>query len=143
MKTAWLGIVLLAATASAQMLRPNDLHQRAEASDKNVDLPTLKLETIAQPTRSEPVSPLSNKMREPAGSVADKMVDIPSSLSYSTVATSTIPHQNFTAKRAVLGDNRPASPTVKTTAAKINQRVIRPLTPAGEEELKKQLNSPH
>jgi hypothetical protein len=143
MKAAWLSILLLATTVSAQLFKPVDSHQRAAASDKNVDLPTVNFDTLAQPTRSEIVSPVSGQMREPAGFVANKHADLPESPSYSTVPMTTIPHQNFTAKRAPVADNLPSINTVKTTPANINKRVIRPLTPAGEEELKKQLNTPH
>ena len=143
MKAALLSILLLAVDASAQILRPIDPKQIADVTGKKADLETLKFDTLQQPTQTEPVTPLSGKMRTVPATIANKQVNLPESPSFEMVPTKTIPHQNFTAKRATLPDNLPAMTATKPPDAKINQRVIKPFTPAGSEELKKQLNTPH
>ena len=108
-------------------------------------MPTVHFGNVDQPTTTQAVSPLSNQLREQAGTVAGKYVDTPKTLSYSTVPTKTLPHQNFVPKRAaadVPGNVAPAK-RVDDLKAKLPKLVIRPFTPTGQEELKNQLNTPH
>jgi hypothetical protein len=63
-----------------------------------------------------------------------------------SVSTTVLPKTNFTAKRAAVDkSNDLAKKQVDQTkrVAPITDRQIRPFTPGGEEELKKQLNEPH
>ena len=147
MKAALLVAILVAASASAQVLRPIDPNKSADVSGKAVDLPTVNFGNVSQPTRSQPVSPLSNQFREGDGIVETKSVETKdvemSLLSHSTIPATIVPQQNFTAKRAPLASNVPPSERVKTPNAKINKREIRPFTPAGNDELVKQLREPH
>src|SRR5881296_3203932 len=66
---------VLAVSASAQVLRPIDIRQRADANDKTVEMPTVSFGTVTEPTRPQPVSPLSGQVREPAGTIETKRVD--------------------------------------------------------------------
>jgi hypothetical protein len=134
--------LLLSVAASAQVLRPIDPRRTADASGKAVEMPTINFGTLPQPTRTEPVSPLTGQMREPGKTVETKRVDT-TALQYATLPSKVLPQTNFTAKRAVVTGALPAADTVKTPRADIEKRVIRPVTPAGAEELKKQLNEPH
>src|SRR5437867_1315483 len=95
-------------SASAQILRPIDPSRHADATDKKVVVPTISFGTVAQPTLSEPGSPLSGKVRERAGTIETKQVDSPPRFTYSGVPVTIVPHKNFSAKRAVLTDNAPA-----------------------------------
>ena len=64
-------------------------------------------------------------------------------LSHDNVAVKVVSQQNFSPKRATVAGNAPSPPAVDTPKADIKKRVIRGFTPAGAEELKKQLNEPH
>jgi hypothetical protein len=143
MKATALGLLLLAATASAQVLRPVDPSKLAEASGKKADVQTLKLDTLDQPTRAESTAPQSDKTPNMPAWNGSRAADISGSLPLEMYPTTTIPHQNFTAKRAVLPDKAPSTKPIKSEPANINKRVIKPFTPAGAEELKQQLNTPH
>jgi len=147
MKAALLMTILVAASASAQVLRQIDPSKNADASGKTVDLPTVNFDTVSQPTRAQLVSPLSGQMRDRAGTVETKRVETKgvetSLLSHSTIPSTIVPQQNFSAKRAALASNVPPAERVKTPGAKINKREIRPFTPAGNDELVKQLREPH
>ncbi len=141
MKPALLAAIVIAHSASAQILKPIDQHKLADPNGKTVEMPTVRFDNVPQPTRPQPVSPLSRQSLPPAVTVETKTVDT-HRLSYSTVPVSVLPQQNFAPKRAVVAGNLPAAETVKTSRAEINPRVIRPFTPAGKEELKEQFKNP-
>lgn len=143
MKPLLFGAILLAAaSAHAQLLKPIDVRQLADVNDKTVDMPTVNFDTIPQPTRTQPILPLTGQRLEPADTVETKRVDT-HTLRYDNVAVKVLPQQNFSPKRATVAGNASLPPAVDTPKADIKKRVIRPLTPAGAEELKKQLNEPH
>jgi hypothetical protein len=131
----------LIGAASAQVLKPIDQRKLADPNGKTVEMPTVRFDTVPQPTRPQPVSPLSRQYRPRAGTVETRTVDT-HGLSYSTIPVTVLPQQNFAPKRATVPGNLPAAETVKTSRAEINQRVIRPFTPAGKEELKEQFKNP-
>ncbi len=143
MKPLFFGAILLAAvSAHAELLKPIDARQRADVNGKTVDMPTVNFDTIPQPTRAQPISPLTGHRVEPADTVETKRVDTPT-LTYDSLSNKVLPQQNFSAKHAVVAGNASLPPAVDTPKADIKKRVIRALTPAGAEELKKQLNEPH
>jgi hypothetical protein len=138
------GFLLLASSALAQVLRPIDPSRLADANSKVVDMPTVNLGTVPQPTAvPQPVSPLSRQLRERGKTVETKAVETHTLPAYSIIPVSVLPHQNFTPKRGIVPANTIPSEQVKTSQAEIEKRVIRPLTPTGIEELKKQLSEPH
>jgi hypothetical protein len=145
MKAALLVAILAAGSATGQVLRTIDPNQHVEANDKFVGMPTVNFGTVPQPTRSQTVSPLSNQMRERAGNVETKYVDAPKTLSYSTVPTTTLTRQNFVPKRSVaeLPDKVAPAKNIEEPTATVPTMVIRPLSPTGQDELKKQLATPH
>jgi hypothetical protein len=127
-----------------QITKPLDYNKQADVSGKSVTFGDLHYGTISQPTRigSTP-SPLSKGdlqlQRMELNEVNLKSIEEP------TVSQPVLPQANFTAKRAVADKvNDRATRQLDQTKQKapITDRQIRPFTPAGEEELKKQLNSP-
>ena len=60
---------------------------------------------------------------------------------FSFINARVMPQQNFTAKRAVVSDQLLEQPFIKTDKAPITERQIKAYTPAGTEELKKQLST--
>lgn len=141
MKPALLAAILVTLPASAQVLKPIDPHKLADPNGKTIEMPTVHFDTVPQPTRPQPVSPLSRQVREPADTVPTRNVDT-RALSYPTVPATVLPQQNFAPKRAVVAGPLPAAATIKTPRAEINPRVIYPFTPAGTEELKEQFKNP-
>ena len=112
-----------------------DSNRRADVGDKMIDMSTVHFDSLSQPTRTMPVAPVSSKTADRNQTVEMKHVDF-DTLSFATIPRETAPQQNFQAKRAASVD----TPTVPIGNAPINQRVIRPLTPAGEKDLKDQIN---
>jgi hypothetical protein len=133
------------AQVQEQKSKPLDYTKRADVSNKNVTFGDLRYGTGSQPTRSgSTASPLSKGdlqlQRMELNEVDLKSVEM------STVPEPVLPQVNFSAKRAAVNkvndqSNRQLDQTKQK--APITDRQIRALTPAGEEELKKQLNTPH
>jgi hypothetical protein len=69
------------------------------------------------------------------------------SVEFSTISTPILPQANFTAKRAAAGDKLSDENQKQLAHSKqkapVTERQIRPFTPGGMEELKKQLATPH
>jgi len=136
-------VVLSVPFAGAQLLKPIDQTKRADVNDKSVNPGEVPFNTLSQPTHGLTNSALSTgglKFQD----VDTKSVDL-KSVEYSTVSTPVLPQANFTAKRIA---DKPSDASDKQLdyakrKAPINDRQIRAFTPAGEEELKKQLNEPH
>ncbi|MEI6084774.1 MAG: hypothetical protein WCS70_10775 [Verrucomicrobiota bacterium] len=128
----------------AGVLAPIDIQKQADLNGKSVAMPMVNFDSLPQPTRSQTVSPLTGKMSTPGKAVATKNVDLETLTHYSTVPTKVLPQTNFTPKYGTVDSSIipmagvPAA-NVPTDRARINGRVIRPQTPAGSEELKKQL----
>ena len=139
----WFAILILSGTlnASAQVLKPIDPNKQAdEINNKTVQAADVNLNTISQPTRSFPTSPLTDKQQK-LKDVNTKTVDL-NTLQRPTIPQDTLPQKNFTAKRAT--ESNKTSPdtqkTVKQPVAPIPDRQLHPFAPGGEDELKKQFH---
>ena len=140
---------LLPARSPAQILdqikKPFDYSKQADVNNKTVTFGDLHYGTVSQPTRAlSTTSPLSK------GDLQLQRMELNAvnlqSIEMSTIPEPVLPQVNFTAKRAAADKvNDRATQQLDQTKQKapINSRQIRPLTPAGEEELKKQLNTLH
>ena len=128
----------------AQLLKPIDLNQKADIGDKTVKFGNAQLNTISQPTANLPNAELSKGDLKLQNADTKNVTDL-KSLEYSTVETHIVPKANFTAKRIALKSNEASDKKLNDAQKKapITDRQIRPFTPAGEEEMKKQLNEPH
>lgn len=128
-----------------QIKKPPDYTKQADVNGKNAELGNLNYSTVPQSSRAFTTSaPLSqgdlHLQRANLSELKLNSVDMP------TVSEPMLPQVNFTAKRAVADkDNDRASVQADETKQKapITSRQIRALTPAGEKELKKQLNAIH
>jgi hypothetical protein len=139
--------VILAATLStrarAQIIKPLDRSKQADVNDKTLNFGDAPLGSLSQPMADLPGSPLSKgdlKLQD----VDQKKTDF-KSLELSTVSTTTLPKGNFTTRRAeadVPSDETKKQSDQTKKDAPINKRQIKPFTPAGEQELKHQLNEP-
>ena len=129
---------------NAQLLKPIDPNQKAGIGDKSVKFGDAQLNTISQPTADLPNAELSKGDLKLQDADTKNVTDL-KSLDYSTVETHVLPQANFTAKRIAIKSNEANDKKLDDTKKKapINQRQIRPFTPSGEQELKKQLNEPH
>jgi hypothetical protein len=137
---------LVSARTDAQILKPIDPTTQADINGKNVSFGNVQFGTISQPTRELPESTTAKgdlKLRDVDWK--DKNVDV-KSLDMSTVSIPVLAKANFRAKRAAVDKvNDEGKKQVGQTKqiAPITARQIRPFTPGGEAELKKQLNEPH
>ena len=130
--------------ASAGVLTPIDLHKQADVSGQTVEMNTIQFGSVPQKFQTLPVAPVSGKMVDRSQTVATKNVDF-NTLSFPTKQFKNFPTTNFTTKRAAIEQlpvetETTVTSTVKTDKAKINSRVIRPLTESGHQELKDQIN---
>ena len=122
---------------------PIDLTKQADVSGKTVSYSDVPLDTISQPSRDVPGSPLTKGVLKLQG-VDLNSVDL-STRDMSTMTLPVLPKANFTAKRATVdkqNDQTNKQVDHTTRKAPITDRQIRPFVPAGEEELKKQLSEP-
>lgn len=139
--------VLLGTVARADIFTPIDVHKQADLSGKTVAMPIISFDSLPQPTRSQPVSPVTEKKAAPGKLIETKSVDLNTLAPSATVPTKNWPMTNFTPKHgfvdtAVVPSSTVPQSTVPTERARINERVIRPHTPAGSDELKKQFTQP-
>lgn len=146
----WVALAaLLPVLSSAQILdqikKPFDLTKQADVNDKTVTFSDLHYGTVTQSTRTDSrTSPLSK------GDLELQRMDLSDanfkSVELSTVSEPMLPQVNFSAKRAAAdkvtdqGDRQLDQAKQK---APVTSRQIRPFSPGGEEDLKKQLNSIH
>ena len=128
MKRAVLILLLLALRASAVTPPVTD--------GKNLQLPTLSFDNLPQPTRTQPVSPVSYRRRPPGKTIENRTLGS-EMLRYENLSFKVLPQTNFTAKRATVAGTLPAA-LVQTSRANIENHVIR----ADSDELKQQLNHP-
>ena len=135
---------LLSAPARAQIVKPVDPTKQADVSNKTVDFGEVQFNSLSQPTSVLPGgSPLS-KGNLKFHDLDQKKTEF-NTLEMSTISRPTLPKANFTTRRASIdmtSDVARKQADQTTKKAHINERQIRPLTPAGEEELKRQLNEP-
>jgi uncharacterized lipoprotein YbaY len=125
-------------TRAADFLRPVDPSRQADINGKNASLGDLNLDSVSQPTRSTPMSPISGK----AYNVKDVTLTERSlkTVRFNTVPLADAPSRNFAAKRAQADTNVRREREVTKSEAKVRDRQIRAFTPGGEQELKEQLN---
>ena len=130
----------------AQVFKPIDRTKQADVSDKTVNFADVPVDTVSPPARDLPrKSPLSKgDLKLQDADVTTKGVDL-KSLEMPAVPTEVVPKANVTTKRATVdGKKYEIKKDLDQTSQKapITDRQIRAFTPAGEEELKKQLNNP-
>jgi hypothetical protein len=136
--------LLFSLPVRAQIVKPIDRTKQADVNDKTLSFGDVPLNTLSQPTSDLSGSPLP-KGELKFQDVGQKNADL-KTLEMPTVSTPSLPRSNFTTRRAAA--DVPSDETNKKQAeqarkkAQINERQIRPFTPAGEEELKRQLNEP-
>ena len=146
-----LGLTLLAVVLTglvsprvdAQFLKPIDPTKQADVNGKSVNYGDVQFDSLPQRTTEMSGAPLSKgdlKFQD-----LDQKRTTSKTLEMSIVSMPTLSKANFTAKRAAI--DTPSDETKKQAEqtkqkAKINERQIRAFTPAGEEELKRQLNEP-
>ncbi len=127
-----------------QATKPLDYTKQADVNGKTVTYGDLHYGTISQPTRAgSTTSPLSKGdlqlQRLELNEIDHKSVDL------STISEPTVPRVNYTAKRAAVdkvNDESNRQLDQSKQKAPITDRQIRAFAPGGQEELKKQLNSP-
>jgi len=134
----------LVSGASAGVLTPIDMHKQADVSGQTVEMNTLQFGSVPQKFQMLPGAPVSGKIADRSQTVATKNVDF-NTLDFPAKQFKVLPMTNFTTKRAALEQlpvktETTVTSTVKTDKAKINSRVIRPLTESGHQELKDQIN---
>jgi len=137
----------LIATARAGVFTPIDVHKQADLNDKTVAMPTVNFNSLPQSTRGQTVSPVTEKKAAPGKMIESKTVDLETLAPSATFPTKNVPMTNYTPKRglvdtSVVPVSSISQETVRTDRARINERVIRPQTPAGSEELKQQFTQP-
>jgi hypothetical protein len=147
-----LAVVLAASLCSlarAQIVKPIDPTKQADVGGKTVSFGDVQFDSLSQPARSLSDASLS-KGNVKFQDVDQKKADIHRqkmdfhTLDMSTVSEPTVTRANFTARRAAVDMSSEPRKQMEQTKkqAPITQRQIHPLTPAGEEELKHQLNEP-
>lgn len=133
------GALAVASESVAQLLKPADVNQQAaDVNGKVYKTGNVELKTLTQPQRSFPHAPQSGVRMAPT-QLEMKGVTL-QQLKLSTLSKETVPLQNFAAKRAVLPEKEQDEKRIPHKTAPIKDRRLRALTPAGEEELKDQLN---
>jgi hypothetical protein len=138
-------ITVFTAPVPAQVFKPIDPTKLADVNGKNLQLGTADLKTIATDTREMGRASVSDKTAVLKGNAAGlKRLEL-QTLDLGNITKTNLLYQNFTAKRAVIADKAQLAKdldSVRKTKVPIAKREIRPFTPGGEEELKKQLNTP-
>ena len=140
----WLGLVLglaVALSARAQLLAPINPAKTAEVNGKVLDLQRVNANTIAP--AQYPTKEVAVTGQRIATSIVDTALRPVQLLDLGLRPTSTVPQQNFAAKRAAVSDQVLSFPMQPTPGAAITNRVIDLRTPAGQAELREQLNARH
>jgi hypothetical protein len=134
--------VCIAFSAHGQLVQPAAPHKSADdVNNKTVSFPGASFDSLPQLTHATAESPLNRKHV--------RLKDVSSnqlewrSLSLGAVKTKNLPQSNFVAKRAAISTQRREFHVIKTSNAPITNRQIRAFTPGGEDELRRQLNTPH
>jgi hypothetical protein len=140
-------LILVAAAAlcapwpvRAQWLKPIEPRKQAEIDGTSIELKDAELKSLTEPARDLPQRRLPNSELDlKRADTRDLQLK---SLDFSTLPVRQLPQVNFTAKHAAAErqlrhDTRKEIPAPK---APLPDREIRAFSPAGEEELKKQLN---
>jgi len=134
----------LSPLANAQLIKPIDYKKQADVNDKNLNYGDLHFDTVSQPTRDMPKSPITKGDMKLQGADLNQM-DL-KMLDMSAIPTADLHKANCTAKRAAadkMNDQSAKQLDQTKQKAPITERQIRAFVPGGEEQLKKQLNEPH
>ena len=139
-------ITVFTTPVPAQVLKPIDPTKLADdVNSKNLQLGAAEFKTITKDTLEMDRSSVSDKTAELKRDAAGpKRLEL-QTLDLGSVTRTNLPYKNFAAKHAAITDNARSEKdlnAVRQAKAPIAKREIRPLTPSGEEELKKQLNTP-
>jgi hypothetical protein len=136
--------LVLASRLDAQILKPVDPNKKADVGDKSVKFGDAQLGTVSQPTADLPNAELSKGVLKLQNADTKNVTGL-KMLEHPMVETHVVPQANFTAKRIVTPSNEANDKSLNDAKKKapVTDRQIRPFTPSGEEELKKQLNEPH
>ncbi len=140
----------LSSPAQAQIVKPIDVTKQADVTGKTVNFGNVQFDTLSQPTRDLSGSSLSKGNLKFQDTDQEKAEF--NTLGMSTISRPTLPQANFTTRRAAVDvpndeARKQADQTRKQAdqtrkKAQINGRQIPAFTPAGEKELKHQLNEP-
>ena len=137
-----LAAVSVALNVMAQVFRPVDTSKQADVNGKFVALPTVSFQTLPQGSQSFSILSLPGNQPAQASDVQNKSVDL-NAVSLPTITAPTLSQTNVSLSDVASKDWTQATNALPPQVAPITNRVIRAFTPAGEEELKKQLNTPH
>jgi hypothetical protein len=152
------GLILLAVILAAllspkieaqildQVIKPLDRSKQADVNEKTLSFGDVPMNTLSQPLKDLPGSPLSkgDLKLEQLDQKKAEFNTLP--MNMNTVPTPSLPQANFNTQSAAA--DVPSDKTtkqaeeVKKKKTPITERQIKPFTPAGEEELKHQLNDP-
>jgi len=131
-------VAVWAGTARAQLLQPIDLSKEADVDHLKAVLPSLDMNTRAEPSHTLAISPLSGKQPD-LKAYETRQIDL-NTTELSILTLRSMPQQNFTGQRSPVTDQMLVEPFVSTSKASVPDRQIKAYTPAGTEELKNQLN---
>jgi len=142
MKT-WICVLAVAVAgtrvASAEVVRPIDTKKMADVNGKMFSGGNLQLNVINPATVDFSQSPLTGK------GTSFGRVEMPAAETHNVetpaIAQPTVPRVNFDAKRAAESGNIRAEKALPGQNAPVKDNTLQPGTPAGQEELKKLLNS--
>jgi hypothetical protein len=138
-------ITVFTAPVPAQILKPIDHNKLADdVSSKNLQFGSAEFNTIKMDTRETARSSVSDKTAVLKGNVGLNKLEL-QTLNLDNIIKTNLQFKNFTAKRAAITDKARSDKDlsdVQQAKAPIAKRQIRPFAPGGEEELKKQLNTP-
>ena len=137
-----LGLITASVTLStvAQVFRPVDPSKQAEVNGKTVTLPSVNFQTLPQGSRSFSILSLPGNQPAQADDVQNKSVDL-NVVSLPTITAPTLSKTNIVFSD--VAGKKLDTKDLSTAIAPITNRQIRAFAPGGEEELKKQLNTPH
>ena len=136
-----LSLVILAGNAGARIGERIDPRKRADINGQTVELPRADLPTLSLPVLRHGTAPASRERATPGGKVETHGVEV-TTLEFDRVETPGVPQPraNFGPKRPVDTRVRVTTGTVPAPAADISPYRIEATTPAGQQELRRQLN---
>jgi hypothetical protein len=139
-----LGLIAASVTlqAVAQVFRPVDPTKQADVNNKTVTLPGVNFQTLPQGSRSFSTLTLPVNRPTQATDVQNRSVNL-NTVSLPMITAPTLTRTNITFSDVAGTGKKLGTNDLPTSIAPITNRQIRAFTPAGEEELKKQLNELH
>ena len=137
--------ILSTGVAHAGLFDPIDVTKQADDVNGKkvhmpaVDMPQLHYDNVPKQMRpGQSAASESGKTANRGTNVETKQVNF-DTLQFSRVPTETVPHQNFSTKRAVVNSAPISEPVVAQKSADVTDHRIRPFTKAGQTELGEQL----